>query len=368
MIEAKRTENHEGIGPLIPSGPNYEAWHIKPLSEAEIQDFDGLARNIIGHAILAASTHNVQPWRFGINSETKRISFCVNKDCILPASDATGRQAFISTGCALTNAEVAARNYGFEPQITYTPSADQLSAAQMTLEYTGQRSDQDLFSAIPTRAVNRSEYDSQRPIPDEILAKMQACVIDPELELHIITNKTAIRTIALAQEQADNIVMHINKFRKELGLLLLPNNSLEGRGMPGHNFGFIDKDALELHQQLMTGGKLDPHLASGLPVSDRRGIISSPFIGIICIAEARRDLQVKAGQAWQRMALITEKHGVNMSIHAALAEVELSNLSLKKILGINYRPTIIFRAGYATESRPHSPRLPVEEVSFYEKS
>ena len=364
----RRIEQRLSLTAEIPSGSNYDAWRIQAF-EIPPTDFNSLAEHLIGYAILGASTHNAQPWMFGINGEKQTISLWVDESKILAASDETGRQSFISVGCALANLEVAAKYYGYEPQIKYTPDPDkELLAIQVNLEKKCKAQDERLFRAITTRAVNRSEYYPKRPVLDSVIAEMQACVADPKLELHLITNRAARQTIALAQETADTVVMHIEKFRRELGELLIPNDSEEYRGMPGHNFGLTDKQALELHQQLKQGGRLDPHLARGLPVSDRKGIISSPILGIICISEKQRDLQVKAGQAWQRMALIAESYGVNMSIHAALAEVEFSNWALKKTLRTKFRPTIIFRAGYATEPRPHSPRIPVEKVIFYEES
>lgn len=351
----------------VPPGENYDAWRIKPLEPVEQTDFRALAKSVFGYAILASSSHNIQPWLGKVDQDGESIVLRVDKSKILPVSDETGRQSFISVGCALANMKVAARHYGLEPQVTYFPQPDDpFLAAKVDLSKRGEVGDEGLFRAITTRAVNRGEYQPQKKVPDKVLEEMMDCVKDSELELHVITNRLARNAIGGLQEMADTIVMNMEKFRRELGPLMLPNDSREFRGMPGSNFGLSGELALELHEQLKGGGRLSPNLARGLPVSDRKGIISSPMLGVICISEASRGLQIKAGQAWQRMALIAESHGVNMSIHAALAEVPISNIGLKRSLRTDFRPIIIFRAGYAKEARSHSPRVPVDRVIDYE--
>lgn len=353
---------------ITPSGKNYEAWRIKPLKSSRQLDFRTLAENIVVYATLAASTHNVQPWEFIIYPNKKTIDFRVDKTKILPESDVTSRESFISLGCALTNMEVAAGHYGFDTSIEYLPRPkDKYLAAKVTLVKSDRVRDIKLFQAITTRSVNRSKYEPQKMVPDEVVAEMRSCIDDPELEFHVVKDMATRLAIATIQEQADLIVLKTNRFRHELAPLMLPNDSPKFIGMPGSGFGLSDEIALKLHRELGAHGRFDADLARGFAVSDRQGIISSPLIGVVSAKKDKPKLWLKAGQAWQKMALIAEHHRVNMAINAALVEVDLLNIALRLRLKTRNRPTVVFRAGYATEARSHSPRIPVEKVTTYKQ-
>ena len=136
--------------------------------------------------------------------------------------------------------------------------------------------------------------------------------------------------------------------------------------MPGSTFGLTDTIASRIHSELHLTGRFDPDLARGVSVGDREGIRSAPILGVIGVNQDKPLQWVKAGQLWQRLALKAEKNGMNTAINAAIVEVDLLNAMLKTRLGTQMRPTVIFRLGYATEDRPHSPRLPVENVLIAE--
>ena len=96
-------------------GNNYRAWDIEPLKSETAAKKD-LYLNLVGWAILAASTHNVQPWRFIVRLPENIIDISLDKTGILPVSDKTGRQAYISIGCAAENLLLAAEYYGLKPK------------------------------------------------------------------------------------------------------------------------------------------------------------------------------------------------------------------------------------------------------------
>jgi nitroreductase len=350
---------------LLPE--NYRAWGIQPLTPEQQSDFRLLAENLVGYAILAASTHNIQPWEFVIDTKERGIEILVNKEKILPQSDPVGREAFISVGCALANFEVAAGHYGIDPQTDLLPQPDdQYLAAAIAFDKKGESQGSELFRAIPTRAVNRGEYDGERVIPEEALAAMRACVDGSELELHIITDRLTRNAIARCQQLADLVVLNKDDFRFELAELMLPNDSAEFIGMPGSGFGLGDDVAARLRVELKTEGRFDHDKSFGLAASDYKGITSSPVIGVICAQKDRPEFWIKAGQVWQRMALIAESLGINMAISAALVEVPIYNMVLKTRLRAEGKPVVVFRAGYSKELRPHSPRLPMERVTVFE--
>ena len=109
---------------------NYKAWEDEPIPLEEKNNFSKLAENLVSYALLAASTHNTQPWLWGINEGQETLSLRVNKEAILLESDRKERQSFISVGCALENLQLAASYYGFAPHIDYFPDNDRYLVEQ----------------------------------------------------------------------------------------------------------------------------------------------------------------------------------------------------------------------------------------------
>jgi hypothetical protein len=106
-------------------------------------------RELIRYATLAANGHNAQAWQFMI--EGNAIQIHLDRKRRLPAVDPNEREMWISLGCALENMGIAARNEGFEPEITYPEQNDHI---QLTLNRMGKVAG-DLFEAITRRQNTR---------------------------------------------------------------------------------------------------------------------------------------------------------------------------------------------------------------------
>ena len=70
------------------------------------------------------------------------------------------------------------------------------------------------------------------------------------------------------------------------------------------------------------------------------------------------------------MFLTLESLGISVAIHAGIVEVPLINRIFGAALGTFRKPAVLFRAGMVKnekdKSRPHSPRLPIEDVLLTE--
>src|SRR3989344_6361569 len=93
-------------------GKNYRAWDIKPISpNVASRDFNLAAENLVAHAILAASTHNTQPWEYEVTEEKRRVDVRLRSDLVLSQSDVNKREAYITMGCTLLNMEFWLQRY-----------------------------------------------------------------------------------------------------------------------------------------------------------------------------------------------------------------------------------------------------------------
>ncbi len=349
------------------NGTNYSAWDIQPLPVGPVDKKD-LYRNLVGWAILAPNSHNVQPWRFKVSLADDRIDILIPEATILPASDKLARQAQISVGCALGNLLMAAQAYGFETGDDFT-AIDSDHVASLRLSYPGHipSVNQKLFDVMKSRRMNRSKYDISKPIPENLMAEIRKfgdCLgKDEGLTLHLIQDNPTRFAIAEIQYLADRAVVARNDFRLELGNYFLENDSSKDIGMPGKTFGLNDATAIRMCAELKKLGAFDPDLAHGFAAADRDGIKSAPLLGVISAKDDTIHSRILAGALFQGHCTSAEFHGFSVAVHAAIIEVAAFRMMLKIRLGLLSRmPLVLFRMGYATEQRPHSPRARVDSV------
>lgn len=342
---------------------NFAAWDVKVI-DSETSTMKDILWNIVEWGILAPSSHNVQPWRFLINTRANFIDVCLFEGGVLKYSDPKGRQAHISIGCLITNIIKAAKYYDLEPDVDFCPEGFYpLPLVRIKFNPRNKSTkDEDILKAIRDRRVNRGKFDPLKPIPTDFLERIKKIAINNNIHLSTVTDPLTRFAIAEVQYLADRAVIAINNFRTELAQFLLPNDTDRGIGMPGNTFGLSDDMSKYVHEELKKAGSFDPDLAFGIAASGRDGIKSSPLVGIISVSKDLPLWWIKAGMAFQEIAIETEKAGLAMAVHAAIVEVEMFNNVLRLRLIQKDRPTVIFRVGFATEERVHSPRIPVEEL------
>ena len=72
-------------------------------------------RAVVAAAVLAPSAENVQPWQFA--SDGSRLTLFLDRERMM-ASDVDWMLALTGLGACLENAVIAAREAGFEPEVT----------------------------------------------------------------------------------------------------------------------------------------------------------------------------------------------------------------------------------------------------------
>ena len=145
-------------------GPAFDAWDIWRNGSDSM--------SMVGAAVLAASAHNTQPWRFMVAED--RIDLHADLARSTGANDALNRELDVSLGCALENLHLAALARGRRPEIALVPNGPVDLVASVLLG-AGSVVDSGLYRAIGSRHSNRSEY-RQDPIPTSTLAAMDDLV------------------------------------------------------------------------------------------------------------------------------------------------------------------------------------------------
>lgn len=368
--------------------PNYAAWLIPRYTPDEFLALSARDRliHLCALAHLAPSTHNTQPWRFAIDESRSMVTVCLDRNAVLPASDAKGRQAVISIGCAIENMVVGAFALGLKPDVHHTAqpamrvtttsggrpesSLDPLAVVMLEKKILGgARSDnsvRNLYGAILERKIMRAEFDPSRPIPPSVVNKLNQCTDGKRTRLHLITDAVRRAAIAEFQGQADGFVINSPSFGRELGDWLLANDTDSCVGMPGVGFGLKDAEARRIHEGLKGIIPLQPEDGLKFALTGKIGMEKSPLI--CCITTPKDDVRhwLDAGRAFERMFLTLESEGFGVAVHAGIVEVPLVTRMFGAMLGTLRRPMVLFRTGVVKDpeqkKRPHSPRRPIGEM------
>jgi hypothetical protein len=139
-------------------------------------------RWILGYAILAPHSHNLQSWLVDLRTPNEIVLRC-DLTRLLPETDPFSRQIMMSHGTFLELLDIAARAHGLRTEIAlfpegpFGPSAiDQRPVARIRLVADPGVPKDPLFAQILNRHTNRSAYDISRPVPAEVWKAMAESV------------------------------------------------------------------------------------------------------------------------------------------------------------------------------------------------
>jgi len=329
---------------------NYEAWELA-YGDFPLQGpLEAQLRFLIRFAVLAPSSHNSQPWRFVIGTNT--IDVFIDETRIIPVADPHNRLVLMGVACALENIVVAADYYRMKPMVIYFPEGNAVARVTCVSGKNVQERKDHLIFTIPRRRTNRERY---------------ALTMPPASFLKTITSlaDNGVEVMAVFEERRRSLITDLllgfrdkafanNAFRGEIADYKRTNFTRSFLGMPGFTMGFSNIASLfaPLIIRFVNVMKFirpteEALLKKHTPV----------FIFINSKADSPVDW-LRAGRLFQRIALQAEQVGIQTGINA----LPRQSTELQQLLGSRYIPQVFFRMGY-TEARPgHSPRLPAEKV------
>lgn len=139
-------------------------------------------RWILGYAILAPHSHNLQSWLLDLRTPDEIVLRC-DLARLLPETDPFSRQIMMSHGTFLELLDIAARERGLRAEISLFPEGpfgpstlDQRPVARIRLVADPAVPKDPLFAQILQRRTNRSVYDVDRPVPAGAWQAMQESV------------------------------------------------------------------------------------------------------------------------------------------------------------------------------------------------
>ncbi|RZJ07350.1 MAG: twin-arginine translocation pathway signal protein, partial [Haliea sp.] len=157
------------------------------------QETDDVRRWILGYAILAPHSHNLQSWVVDLATPGQIVLRC-DLERLLPETDPFSRQIMMSHGTFLELLDMAARERGLRADIKLFPEGvfgpdkpDRRPVARIRLTPDPGVGKDPLFKQILLRRTNRSLYESRREVPAQAWADMALAVKPYPLRLGFVS-------------------------------------------------------------------------------------------------------------------------------------------------------------------------------------
>jgi nitroreductase len=302
---------------------------------------------LLRYAILAPSTHNTQPWRFTVAPE--RILVFRDRSRWLQVADPSQRELHVSVGCALENLLIAARAFGYQPEVTHFPhhlGADCVASVLMPPPGALASPKGGLLDAITRRQTSRRPF-RPRAVPADDLRRLQAVCGDRQVMLYLTDDAGVKQRLELLVAEADARLFAEPAYREELAHWI-------GDGVFGTSW-LLSKLGQVAVTYLNVGARTAKH--------DSELLHSAPEIGILATHDDDRASQVRAGQQFQRLCLQAELAGLGVQPMSQLCQVEHIRGQLGRYFPApDARAQLVFRIGYADAGEQPMPRRALEEV------
>jgi hypothetical protein len=313
-------------------------------------------QKIINYAVKAPSGHNTQPWKF--RAEGCSLYIYPDYTRSLQKVDGDHHELFISLGCALENAVVAANAFGYKETVSYHFNGDQ-DYIRVSLEPTERTKDLNLFLAIDERQVTRSVYNKQN-IPATQLVDMVIAARERDVFLNIYDTEEEIAGLVPFVEEAAVLQYGDKDFRRELAEWVRFNDEEAAEQKDG-----LRSRLLQAPEVPTWMGKLYMNhfvSAEGEAKKARELVESSSALVLFTALNNNKEGWVNLGRCYERMALMATALGIRHAHVNMPCEERAVREKLKRSLGyVTEEPLLLIRLGYA-EAAPRSYRRRLEEV------
>jgi hypothetical protein len=285
-------------------------------------DEPDLRRWVLGWAILAPHSHNLQSWKVDLR-EPAVIVLYVDRERLLPETDPYSRQMMMSQGTFIELLDVAARERGHRAEITLFPEGafgprqvDERPVARIRLVPDAGIAKDPLFAQIARRHTNRSNYDPVRAVPAQAWQAMadalrpyplrfghvgldqpqrlqqQRALAAEAWRIELVTPRTILESYKVLRIGAAEVAQHRD------GLTLL-----DPKVVWLNRLGLFDRSQAPGPTDFATTSQIEDFSAK---------MASTPAFLWMVSAGNDRVTQVNAGRAYVRVQLAATAHGVSM--------------------------------------------------------
>jgi hypothetical protein len=349
-----------------------EGWKGPMGGETDIR------RVVLSYAILAANSHNTQPWIVDLTGPNG-LDLYVDKQRLLPETDPPARQIHISQGTFLENLELAASQHGYRASIDYFPKGDYSNTviedkpvASVTLNKEASSLKDPLFGMILNRQSNKRAY-AETPLTAEQLTGLRSARIEPRVRLTISDDAGVRQALSEIMIEAMRIET-LSKSRDAETIAMFRFNDEERRqyrdgfgvaqsGMSGFK-GWVAESFFLSREDAEKDSTSFGEQAVDMTADQAQ---SAAAYGWISTASNTRLDQVVTGRTYERLNLTAAALGVAMHpMSQVLQEYsDMQELQKRFLAYLNipegHTVQMLFRLGVA-EPVEHSPRRSVKDL------
>jgi hypothetical protein len=311
-------------------------------------------RELVRYATLAASSHNTQCWKFGI--EAQMISILPDWSRRCPAVDPDNHHLFVSLGCATENLIQAAQAFGKHGEVRFDSAIDDI--VKVTLE-PSKAIASSLFHAIPKRQCTRAEYDG-RALSNDDLESLESAGRGHGVSVLMITEKEKVEKLLEYVVQGNTTQMNDRAFVEELeSWLRFGYDEVVSRGD-----GLFSGSSGNPVVPRWLGMKLLNLFFTAKSENDKyaKHIRSSAGIAVFVSEHSDKEHWVETGRCYERFALQATALGIKNAFLNQPIEVSALRPQFASYLGIgDRRPDLVVRFGYGSET-PRSLRRALDRV------
>ena len=364
----------DASGRPLPEGDAYAPWRLWNDPSAR-----GTPLALVAAAVLAANPHDTQPWLFAVEADAIEIYADLSRN--LGAMDPYFREMHLGLGCAIENMVLAAASNGFVAEVEATPGSlstlddhqSHAHAATVRLAKRAPIAPDPLCLAIPDRHTNRYAYDRgkapaaewRRFASDPNIGDGIRVILVEDGEQRRLFDAAIIEATEAIIADASMIADSDRWFRDSSQAIDAHRDgpTLDAAGLP-----FLTL----LFARMFTVSAETSHRA-WLKQTREVQVPTAPMVGLIAVRDRYdRGNTIAAGRAWQRLHLNATTRGMamqplNQPIEMIDRERQLGRapawaVRMARLTGDDWQATFSFRAGFATQSAPASPRRRLQDV------
>jgi Nitroreductase family len=312
----------------------------------------GLQRELVRYATLAASSHNTQCWKFKLDD--RQISILPDLERRCPAVDPDDHHLYTSLGCATENLVQAAQAHGQQSTVEITSEG----SIKIRMEPT-QPVISPLFESIPDRQSTRTNYDG-KPLSHETLQQLENVAHGTGINLILLTEKQALEKVLEYVIAGNTAQMNNPAFVKELKSWIRFN----GEEAVRRGDGLFAQSSGNPSAPHWLGNILFDRFFTPKAENEKytQQIRSSAGIAIFVSDHNTQSHWIEAGRCYQRFALQATVLGIRTAFLNQPVEVADLRPQFADYLGIgDRRPDLVVRFGQGP-TMPRSLRRSIEAV------
>ncbi len=365
---------YDAAGRPLPAGDAYAPWRL--WDDPSIR---GTPLALVAAGVLAANPHDTQPWLFAVSADAIGIFADLSRN--LGAMDAYVREMHLGLGCAIENMMLAAGPNGYAAELEARPGSltalnerqAPVHAASLRLKPRGAAAPDPLYAAIPERHTNRYGYDRARPLPDEWRRLAAEFDGGDEVRVFLFEDGEKRRLFDAAVVEATEAIIADRVMIADSDRWFRSTSA----EIDAHRDG-PTLDAAGLSFLTWTFARLFPVSAETSHqawLSQTRDVqlASAPLAGLIAVRDRYdRAGAIAAGRAWQRLHLSATTLGLGLQpLNQPIEMIDRERQAgrgatwaarMTRLTGPDWQATFSFRAGFASQSAPASPRRRLKDV------